>query len=389
MDTPDPVALAQELICCRSVTPADGGALGVLENVLKPLGFACHRLRFEAPGTVPIDNLYARLGTAAPHFCFAGHTDVVPPGDAQLWRSDPFAAEIRDGILYGRGAADMKSAIAAFAAAAGRYLGVHGTPDGSISLLITGDEEGPSINGTKAMLGWLAEKGERLDHCIVGEPTSAARSGDTIKIGRRGTMQIRLVVRGVQGHTAYPQNALNPIPILAQLVARLTSESLDSGTAHFEPTTLVFTTFDVGNPASNVSPAEARASCNIRFNDLHTPASLQQRVERAISEVSQAYGGEITMETTTGGVAFLTQPGPFVSLVSDAIARVTNITPQLSTGGGTSDARFIKDHCPVAEVGLPGGTMHKVDECAPVEEINRLTDIYASVLDSYFSKKLS
>jgi len=389
MDTPDPVALAQDLIRCHSVTPADGGALGVLENVLKPLGFVCHRLRFEAPGTAPIDNLYARLGTTAPHFCFAGHTDVVPPGDAQLWRSDPFAAEIRDGVLYGRGAADMKSAIAAFVAAAARYLGEHGNPDGSISLLITGDEEGPSINGTKAMLGWLAEKGERLDHCIVGEPTSAARSGDTIKIGRRGTMQIRLAVRGVQGHTAYPQNALNPIPILAELVAKLASEPIDSGTPHFEPTTLVFTTFDVGNPASNVSPAEARASCNIRFNDLHTPASLQKRVENAVNEISQRHGGEIAFETTTGGVAFLTQPGPFVSLVSDAIARVTNMTPELSTGGGTSDARFIKDHCPVAEVGLPGGTMHKVDECAPVEEINRLTDIYASVLESYFAKKLS
>ncbi len=388
MDTLDPVALAQELIRCRSVTPADGGALGVLEKVLTPLGFVCHRLRFEAPGTAPIDNLYARLGTAAPHFCFAGHTDVVPPGDAGLWRSDPFAAEIRDGVLYGRGAADMKSAIAAFAAAAGRYLHEHSEPEGSISLLITGDEEGPSINGTKAMLGWLAEKGERLDHCVVGEPTSTARSGDTIKIGRRGTMQIRLAVRGVQGHTAYPQNAVNPIPILAELVAKLASEPIDSGTPHFEPTTLVFTTFDVGNPASNVSPAEARASCNIRFNDLHTPVSLQRRVEKIAGDVARQLGGEIAVEATTGGVAFLTKPGPFVTLVSDAIARVTNMTPQLSTGGGTSDARFIKDHCPVAEVGLPGATMHKADECAPVEEIKRLTDIYASVLESYFSKKL-
>src|ERR1700677_2065249 len=221
MDTPDPVALAQDLIRCHSVTPADGGALGVLENVLKPLGFVCHRLRFEAPGTAPIDNLYARLGTTAPHFCFAGHTEVVPPGDAHLWRSDPFAAEIRDGVLYGRGAADMKSAIAAFVAAAARHVAGHGKPQGSIGLLITGDEEGPSINGTKAMLGWLKEKGESLDHCLVGEPTSTARSGDTIKIGRRGSMQIRLAVRGVQGHTAYPQNALNPIPILSEIVVRL------------------------------------------------------------------------------------------------------------------------------------------------------------------------
>src|ERR1700678_1958897 len=389
MTLPDPVSLAQDLIRCRSVTPDDGGALGVLEKALKGLGFTCQRLRFEQPGTVPIDNLYARLGTSAPHFCFAGHTDVVPPGDVKAWRSDPFAAEIRDGVLYGRGAADMKSSIAAFVAAAARHVAEHGKPKGSIGLLITGDEEGPSINGTKAMLGWLKEKGETLDHCLVGEPTSSTRSGDTIKIGRRGSMQVRVRGRGVQGHTAYPQNALNPIPILSEIVVRLATHPLDAGTEHFEPSTLVFTTFDVGNPASNVSPAEARASCNIRFNDLHTPASLQKRVENAINEISQRHGGEIAFETTTGGVAFLTQPGPFVSLVSDAIARVTNMTPELSTGGGTSDARFIKDHCPVAEVGLPGGTMHKVEECAPVEEINRLTDIYASVLESYFAKKLS
>ena len=388
MTLPDPVSLAQDLIRCQSVTPADGGALGVLEAVLKSLGFACERLRFEQPGTVPIDNLYARLGTSAPHFCFAGHTDVVPPGDVKAWRSDPFAAEIRDGVLYGRGAADMKSAIAAFVAAAARHIAEHGKPKGSIGLLITGDEEGPSINGTKAMLAWLKEKGETLDHCLVGEPTSTARSGDTIKIGRRGSMQIRLAVRGVQGHTAYPQNALNPIPILSEIVVRLATHPLDSGTEHFEPSTLVFTTFDVGNPASNVSPAEARASCNIRFNDLHTPETLKRHVEQVASNVVRELGGEVAVETTVGGVSFLTQPGPFITLVSDAIARVTNMRPELSTGGGTSDARFIKDFCPVAEVGLPGGTMHKIDECAPVDEIRKLTDIYASVLESYFTTKL-
>ena len=389
MTRPDPVSLAQDLIRCRSVTPDDGGALGVLENVLKGMGFVCHRLRFEAPGTAPIDNLYARLGTSAPHFCYAGHTDVVPPGDVKAWASDPFAAEIRDGVLYGRGAADMKSSIAAFVAAAARYVGENGKPDGSIGLLITGDEEGPSINGTKAMLGWLKDNGERLDHCLVGEPTSTARSGDTIKIGRRGSMQTRLAVKGVQGHTAYPQRALNPIPILSEIVVRLATHPLDSGTEHFEPSTLVFTTFDVGNPASNVSPAVARASCNIRFNDLHTPETLKQHVTQVASNVVSELGGEVSIDTTVGGVAFLTQPGPFITLVSDAIARVTNMHPELSTGGGTSDARFIKDFCPVAEVGLPGGTMHKVDECVPVDEIRKLTDIYAAVLESYFEKKLT
>jgi succinyl-diaminopimelate desuccinylase len=389
MALPDPVSLAQDLIRCHSVTPEDGGALGVLEKALGALGFRCQRLRFETAGTAPVDNLYARLGTGEPHFCFAGHTDVVPPGDVKAWRFDPFAAEIKDGVLFGRGAADMKSSIAAFVAAAARYVSERGKPEGSIGLLITGDEEGPSINGTKAMLGWLKEKGERIDHCLVGEPTSTARSGDTIKIGRRGNMQIRLAVKGVQGHTAYPHKALNPIPILSEIVVRLASRPLDAGTPHFEPSTLVFTTFDVGNPATNVSPAEARASCNIRFNDLHTPETLKQHVEQIANNVVHELGGDVAIETTVGGVAFLTTPGPFITLVSDAIARVTNMRPDLSTSGGTSDARFIKDFCPVAEVGLPGGTMHKVDECVPVDEIRKLTDIYAAVLESYFATKLS
>lgn len=385
MDAPDPVALAQELIRCRSVTPDDAGTLAVVEKALAPLGFRCHRLRFAAEGTAPVDNLYARLGTESPNFCFAGHTDVVPPGDAKLWRFDPFAAEMRDGVLYGRGAADMKSAIAAFIAAVARHLAERGQPAGSISLLITGDEEGPGINGTKAVLDRLKEKGERIDHCIVGEPTSAARAGDTVKIGRRGSLQIRLTARGVQGHTAYPQNALNPIPILAELVTRLAREPLDRGTSHFEPSTLVFTTFDVGNPASNVSPAEARAVCNIRFNDLHTPASLERRIASAADEVARKTGGEIAVEANTGANVFLTEPGAFITRVSDAVARVTNVRPQLSTGGGTSDARFIKDHCPVAEVGLAGTTMHKIDECVPVDEIHRLADIYKSVIEAYFT----
>ena len=384
MSIPDPVELARALIRCPSVTPDDAGALGVLEDVLKPLGFTCRRLRFEAPGTTPIDNLYARIGTEAPHFCFAGHTDVVPPGDAKLWRTDPFAAKIRDGVLYGRGAADMKSGITAFATAAARHL-EKGALNGSISLLITGDEEGIAINGTKAILEWLRDHGERLDHCLVGEPTSTARAGDTIKIGRRGSMKIAFTVRGVQGHTAYPQNALNPIPVLARLVTWLDAEPLDAGTDHFEPSTLVFTTFDVGNPASNVSPAEARAACNIRFNDLHTAESLLRRAEQIAGEVAHETGSEIAIESSVSGVSFLTKPGAYTELLARAIARVTNVTPEFSTGGGTSDARFIKDYCPVAEVGLPGSTMHKVDECVPIDEINRLADIYAAILESYFS----
>jgi succinyl-diaminopimelate desuccinylase len=380
----DPIALAQALIRCPSVTPEDAGAIGVVADVLERLGFACRRLRFEAPGTAPVENLYARVGDAAPNFCFAGHTDVVPPGERRLWRFDPFAAEIRDGTLCGRGAADMKSAIAAFIAAAERFL-EGGKPNGSISLLITGDEEGVNINGTKRVLEWMRDNGERIDHCLVGEPTATARACDTIKIGRRGSMRIEFAVRGVQGHTAYPHKAINPIPILASLVSRLGSELLDSGTPHFEPSTLAFTTFDVGNPASNVSPAEARAACNIRFNDLHTPETLLRRLERAAQEAARESGSEIAVTSSVGGVAFLTQPGPFIELLSRTIEQATGAAPQLSTSGGTSDARFIKDYCPVAEIGLPGATMHKADECMPLAEIHWLVDIYAAILGAYFA----
>ncbi|HEY3637521.1 MAG TPA: succinyl-diaminopimelate desuccinylase [Rhizomicrobium sp.] len=379
----DPIALAQELIRCPSVTPADAGALGVLEATLAPLGFSCARLRFEAPGTVPIDNLYARIGNGAPNFCFAGHTDVVPPGDVAQWRSDPFGGEIRGRFLYGRGAADMKSAIAAFAAAAFQHLDK--PLKGSISLLITGDEEGPAVNGTVKVLEWLADKGERIDHCIVGEPTAVSRAGDMVKIGRRGSMRVDIVVRGVQGHTAYPQRALNPIPILATLVSRIAREKLDEGTPHFEPSTLVFTTFDVGNPASNVSPAQARASANIRFNDLHTSQSLLARILVLSDEVTKEMGGETEITADAGAQPFVTQPGAFTELLSNAIQSVTGRMPELSTTGGTSDARFIKNYCPVAEIGLAGTTMHKVDECVPVAEIETLTAIYSAVLEAYFA----
>ncbi|MGD0191114.1 MAG: succinyl-diaminopimelate desuccinylase [Rhizomicrobium sp.] len=384
----DPVALSQALIRCPSVTPEDAGALGAIEAALTPLGFRCERMTFQAPGTVAIDNLYARVGTASPHFCFAGHTDVVPPGDPASWRHGPFAGEISDGVLYGRGAVDMKGAIAAFAAAASRSL-AKGTLKGSISLLITGDEEGESINGTDPMLKRLAARGERLDHCLVGEPTATATAGDTIKIGRRGSVRLALTVTGVQGHVAYPQRAINPVPILAEIVHRLAGEPLDQGTEHFEASTLVFTTFDVGNPAGNVSPETATARCAIRFNDRHTRANLIARVEELGRAVAHAKGARFEIEASAGSVPFFTEPGSFIEMLKGAIRSRVQETPVLSTTGGTSDARFIRQYCPVAEVGLPGTTMHKVDESVPVAEIETLTDIYSAILDSYFASPLS
>jgi succinyl-diaminopimelate desuccinylase len=382
----DPISLAQALIRCPSVTPQDAGALGVLETALKPLGFACRRLRFEAPDSPAIDNLYARLGTDEPNFCFAGHTDVVPVGEAEAWRHHPFAADIAGGMLYGRGAADMKSAIAAFVGAAARHVGKHGRPKGSISLLITGDEEGPAVNGTVKVLDWLKQNGEALDHCLVGEPTSAVRTGDMIKIGRRGSMNLRATVKGTQGHAAYPRLALNPIPIMADFIGQLSAWKLDEGSAHFEPSTLVFTTVDVGNPTVNVTPAEVRAGFNIRFNDLHTPDSLFQQIEAIAAAVRATRGGEIELSRSVSGVSFLTKPGAYTDLLSKAIERVTGFPPELSTTGGTSDARFIKDHCPVAELGLQGRTMHKADECASVADIETLTCIYETVLEFYFAQ---
>ena len=382
----DPIHLTQALIRCRSVTPEDAGALGVLEAALTPLGFSCKRLRFEQAGTPPVENLYARLGTGAPNFCFAGHTDVVPPGDRFAWRYDPFAAEIHDGMLYGRGAADMKSAIAAFAAAAARYADKHGKPKGSISLLITGDEEGVAVNGTVKVLDWLKQNGETLDHCLVGEPTSAAKTGDMMKIGRRGSMNFRLTVKGTQGHAAYPKLSLNPIPIMADMIGRISDWRLDEGSEHFEPSTLAFTTVDVGNPTVNVTPAEVRAGFNIRFNDLHTPDSLLRKIETIAAEVKAAHGGEIEIASSVSGVSFLTKPGPYTALLEQAIERVTGAKPELSTTGGTSDARFIKDYCPVAELGLPGRTMHKTDECASLKDIETLTRIYETVLELYFAQ---
>jgi succinyl-diaminopimelate desuccinylase len=374
----DAVLLAQQLIRCRSVTPADAGAIAVLETELKNMGFACHRLKFEN-----IENLYARIGSEGPNFCFAGHTDVVPPGEG--WSHDPFAAEIQDGMLYGRGAADMKSAIAAFVAASEKILAA-GPVKGSISLLITGDEEGIAINGTQKMLGWLKTKGEKLDHCVVGEPTSSSRAGDTLKIGRRGSINFEIMVIGVQGHVGYPQKAKNPIPVLARLVTQLADHSLDKGNAHFDPSSLAFTSMDVGNDATNVIPGEARALFNIRFNEKHTPESLIGWVTDRSQRLAKESGCDIAVSHQVSGVSFLTMPGKFTQLVSDTVASVIGQAPFFSTTGGTSDARFIKDFCPVVELGLAGATMHKKDECVAVTEIASLTEIYAALLAAYFKK---
>ena len=388
-DSGDPIALAQALIRCPSVTPEDAGALGVLGTALDGLGFACHRLRFEDIDTPDVENLYARIGNAGRNFCFAGHTDVVPVGDGDDWSRDPFSGAVIDGMLHGRGAADMKSAIAAFVAAVDQLTKAHGNPDswaepGSISLLITGDEEGPAVNGTRKVLEWLAERGENLDACLVGEPTNPHALGDMIKIGRRGSTTGDLIVRGIQGHTAYPHLADNPIHHMVRMLNALTAAPLDEGTPHFQPSTLQLTTVDVGNPANNVIPATVRATFNIRFNDLHSSDSLavwaRETFDAALGDSSANY----SLSFRVTGEAFLTPPGDLSAAISAAIETATGRVPELSTTGGTSDARFIKEYCPVAEFGLVGQTMHKVDEHVATDDIVKLTAIYLSVLETYF-----
>jgi succinyl-diaminopimelate desuccinylase len=371
----DPVGLAQALIRCRSVTPEDDGALDVVEHALARLGFACHRLTFEEAGTAPVGNLYARVGEGPPNLCFAGHTDVVPPGDLAGWRVDPFAGAIIDGVLYGRGAVDMKGAIACFIAAAARFL-ERDRPAGSISCLITGDEEGPAINGTRKVLAWLAGRREQLDACLVGEPTNAHQLGDTLKIGRRGSLTGQLTVRGIQGHVAYPERADNPIPRLLALLRALSEEPLDGGSAHFQPSQLVITSVDVGNPATNLIPASAAATFNVRFNDRYTARTL----EAALRARLDASGGAYRLATEASAEAFLTPPGPFTDLLQELIERELGIAPDLSTSGGTSDARFLKSICPVAEFGLVGATIHQVDEQVPIADLEALTRIYQALL---------
>ncbi|MBC7102164.1 MAG: succinyl-diaminopimelate desuccinylase [Parvibaculum sp.] len=383
----DPLEIARELIRCPSVTPEDAGALAMLENWLKPLGFTCERMRFSDDGTPDIDNLYARFGTGAPHFCFAGHTDVVPVGDEAAWTADPFGAEVRQGRLYGRGAADMKSAVASFVAAAQRLV-AEGF-QGSISLLITGDEEGPGVNGTAKMLERLASRGEKIDHCLVGEPTCVNKLGDMVKVGRRGSINGWLTVYGTQGHVAYPHLADNPLPRLLEMLRRLDAQVLDEGTDHFQPSNLEITTVDVGNTATNVIPGVARAVVNIRFNDRHTGAGLDLWMRKILDAVTQEMGGRYEFTTKISGEAFMTEPGDFSALVAGAIEKVTGIAPELSTTGGTSDARFIRAYAPVIEFGLPNATMHKADENAGVDDISRLADIYEAILRGYFAGRAS
>ena len=378
----DALELARALIRCPSVTPVDAGALAVLEGALKPLGFACRRMPYAESGTPDVDNLYARFGSAAPNFCFAGHTDVVPVGDAKGWTVDPFAALVRDGRLYGRGASDMKGAIAAFVAAAARLIAeTNGKIPGSISLMITGDEEGPSINGTAKVLKTLAAEGEKIDVCLVGEPTSPKKFGEMAKIGRRGSLNAAVTVHGVQGHSAYPEATDNPIPRLLRMLAEIADVPLDPGSDHFQPSTVAITSIDVGNPATNVTPAQASAKFNIRFNDRHSGESLKKLLRARCEKI----GGRFELSMLVTGEPFVVPPGPLSRLVVDAVREVVGAEPELSTHGGTSDARFIRNYCPVVEFGGVNATSHKVDEWMAIEDLSRLVEIYYLILKRYFS----
>jgi len=381
----DPVTIARDLLRCPSMTPAEAGALALLEKTLSGAGFSVHRVTFSEPGADDVENLYARIGTDGPHLVFAGHTDVVPPGDEARWRHPPFAGDIADGVLFGRGAVDMKGAIACELAAVLDYLAANGgKPKGSISFLITGDEEGVAVNGTVKLLQWAAARGEKFDHCILGEPTNPKQLGDMIKIGRRGSLNGTLIVTGMQGHVAYPALADNPVRRIVAIMAAAIAEPLDAGSAHFDPSNLEFTSVDVGNKTVNVIPAEARARFNIRFNDRHTQGSLKALVEARAR--AAALGGHFRIEWEPSNTdVFLTEPGPFVDMVSGTIAEVTGSRPELSTSGGTSDARFIKDYCPVVEFGLVNATMHKIDESVAMADLVKLTAIYRRILDRYFA----
>jgi succinyl-diaminopimelate desuccinylase len=385
----DALSIARDLVRCPSVTPADAGALGVLEALLKANGFEVHRVTFGEPGTADIDNLYARIGNSAPHIAFAGHTDVVPPGDETAWSHGAFSGEVKDGYLYGRGAVDMKGGIACSVAAVLDYLAANGGKPredgkGSISFLITGDEEDISVNGTIKLLQWAAARGDTFDHCVLGEPSNVEVLGDTIKVGRRGSQSGTLYVDGLQGHVAYPQRAANPVPDISRLIVALGDERLDHGSAQFQASNLEFTSVDVGNTASNVIPGQARAKFNIRYNDCHTRESLRQLVEERLAKAAgHRIRARIVWEPSNSNV-FVTTPGPFTDLAVAAIEQVTGRKPELSTSGGTSDARFIASYCPVIEFGLVGQTMHQIDERTPVADLEKLTKVYRGILDRYF-----
>ena len=375
-------AILQALLRCPSITPAEGGALDLLQGLLEPAGFMVHRLRFSEAGQPDVDNLYARIGTAAPNLVFAGHTDVVPPGDPASWRHPPFSGEVADGRIWGRGACDMKGGVAAAVAAVLAHLARAGAPAGSISFLITGDEEGPAVNGTPKLLDWARDRGERFDHCVLGEPTNPGRLGEMIKIGRRGSLTGDIVVEGRQGHVAYPHLADNPIPRLMGALAALKAEPLDTGTAHFDASNLEVVTVDTGNPSANVIPAEARARFNIRFNDSWSPEALQAEIHRRLAGAD--VGAHRLTFAPCNATAFLTEPGRFVTLFAGIVAAETGLVPKLSTTGGTSDARFVTRDCPVLEFGLVGATMHAVDENVTIEDLEKLQAIYGALLDRYF-----
>lgn len=384
-DATDPVALTQALVRCPSVTPAEGGALSLLDAVLSAAGYAVERPVFEAPDSPAVENLYARIGAGAPVLVIAGHTDVVPVGDSAAWTRDPFGAEIASGMLYGRGACDMKGGLSAMIAAALRFRRENPDAPGSIAFLVTGDEEGPAVNGTVKLLDWAHARGERFDHCLLGEPTNPASMSDMIKIGRRGSLTGKLTVHGKQGHVGYPHLAENPIRGMVRLLAALDEAPLDTGTSYFDASNLEVTTLDVGNPATNVVPAQAKAVFNIRFNDIWTPATLAAEIERRLRD---AAGNAVRYDLEfqpTNAVAFLTEPGPFVAMVADAVEAQTGKRPALSTTGGTSDARFIKSYCPVVEYGVVGQTMHQVDERVAVADLIALEAITHQLLTRYFS----
>jgi succinyl-diaminopimelate desuccinylase len=385
-DATDPVQLAQALIRCNSVTPTEGGALTLLESVLKPAGFSCHRLRMREPGTPDVENLYARLGSHGPHLCFAGHTDVVNAGDEAAWSHPPFAGVIADARLYGRGAVDMKGGIACFLAAAIAHLQENGgLGRGSLSLLITGDEESVAINGTRKLLDWLKQRQEKIDACLVGEPTSADALGDEVKIGRRGYLNVSVVVHGKQGHSAYGEKAENPIPKLARIIDRLATAVLDNATEHFQRTSLEPTIISVPNTATNVIPGTARANFNIRYNDLHTRQSLQAWVQEQCQAAAGEVGAKFSLSFEGNGDVFLTKPGPFVDMMATAVQAITGHKPALTTNGGTSDARFIKDLCPVVEFGLRNATAHQIDEHVPIADLQALTAIYRRLIALFFA----
>lgn len=386
--TTDTVQILQDLIRCPSVTPLDAGALDYLETLLSAAGFACHRLVFKDQDTPDIDNLFARYGSSAPHLCFAGHTDVVPVGDEADWSQPPFGGVIFKGQLYGRGATDMKGSVAAFAAAAIDYVKANPKAAGSISFLITGDEEGPAINGTVKVLEWMKKFHHVPDHCLVGEPSCLDSLGDTIKIGRRGSLSFIVTVEGKQGHVAYPNKTDNPIHKLARFVDHISSSPLDNGNDHFDPSTLAVTTFDVNNKATNVVPARATAKFNIRFSTEHSYESLRAWVDNEIATVKAELGGRWTVVSNEGAEAFITEPGSFVGLVQDAVEQETGLLPKLSTSGGTSDARFVKDYCPVLEFGPTNATIHQVDERIDVEELKATTRIYRRIIDAYFGSNI-